>query len=150
MEAPGWITDLVRCTMRSLSLDAASGVWNYLFEPPIEPHGEWGVDVYPTPYQVEGGREDGAEEVGGFDLDVGRLLKAFDRPPYVLWVVPSDYDDPEDGPRLTIEGVYRTHAVILRVYVFPCIDVEATKIYNPHTDEIRDRKVPHDHDLTSD
>ena len=150
MEAPSWVEDLVRCTMRSLALDAASGVWNYLVEEPSELHPEWQVDVYPTPYQIEGGRDDGAEEVGGFDLDVGRLLKAFDRPPYVLWVSPSDYEEPKDGPRLAIEGNYRCNPVLLRVYVFPCIDVEATKIYNILTTEIRDRAISHDQDCNSD
>jgi hypothetical protein len=71
--------------------------------------------VYPTPVKLVGGEHDGTIVLPGFSLDVLALQAVFERVTALHWHAHDWGPDDEDGPHLSLEGIYQGYAVWLRV-----------------------------------
>jgi hypothetical protein len=80
--------------------------------------------VYPTPVALVGGVHDGAIVIPGFSLDVQALQAVFAGVTALQWHTQGFGPDDEDGPQLSIEGMYQGQSVWLRVLAEPPEDEE--------------------------
>ena len=119
--APQWIEDLVGAVSVCLSVHSPMGPLGYRYLPDEE---WWILLVYPTPVELLGGAEDGAQMVTGFTLEVRDLLAVFSDIEAIHWQTQSFGDHDLLGPHLSIEGVYQDHQVWLQVLAEPPEDEE--------------------------
>ena len=81
--------------------------------------------ISPTTVKLVGGEWDGEEVVPGFSLDVDSLLSLFDEIEAVYWKHRRGWGrKDEEGPRLSIEGIYQGRDVWLRILAEPWEDDE--------------------------
>ena len=112
-ESPSWwITELVEAVAGCMEVHSAAGPvgWRYHEEEDL-------VDliVYATPVELLGGEYDGTIVLPGFSLDVQALQSLFDRVSALTWKAQGLGPHDDDGPCLSVEGVYRGHLIGLRV-----------------------------------
>ena len=93
--------------------------WRYLMEEDLH-H----LIISPTTVKLVGGKWDGEEVVPGFSLDVDSLLSLFEEIEAVYWSTQGMGPEDEEGPRLSIEGIYQGHDVWLRILAEPWQDDE--------------------------
>jgi hypothetical protein len=75
----------------------------------------WEVKVYCTPGEAVGGAEDGAVLVPGFSLDLMELMSVFEELTDARWRTHSFGPHDQEGPHISVEGVYQGHHVYLQV-----------------------------------
>ena len=120
-----WLHRLVRAVAESTVADGPMGPLGCRWR---EEDGFWEVDVYPTPLELVGGAVDGEIVAPGFTLDVEQLRAAFDRIEALGW---QSHGFPHDeGPRLSIEGVYQGRGVFLQVLAYAPDDEEPSMKLN--------------------
>jgi hypothetical protein len=95
----------------------------------IEAHGEmgplwyrwgneddhWEVWVYPASGKIVGGPHDGKVIVPGYSLDVKELTSVFDELVDVRWQAHRFLQQDQDAPKLSFEGTYQGHSILLMV-----------------------------------
>jgi hypothetical protein len=75
----------------------------------------WNVRVYYAPGEAIGGAEDGAILVPGFSLDLMALMSVFEELTDACWCAHSFGPHDQEGPRISIEGMYQGNHVYLQV-----------------------------------
>jgi len=87
----------------------------------------WQIDVYPTPVELVGGAADGEVVAPGFFLDIEQLRRLFGRIDTLAWQSLGFPDD--EGPRVSIEGIYDGQEVFLQVLAYaPDVEEPGMKI----------------------
>ena len=81
-----------------------------------EEEGIWVVLVYLSPVELIGGAHDGEIVAPGFFLDLEGLRSLFDRVNDFTWRGFGFTSD--DGPHVSIEGIYQGHEVFLQVQAY--------------------------------
>ena len=111
-EAPQWLTSLVDAVGNCMEVHCPAGPLAF----------RWGnedvfgeVMVYYAPGEAVGGAEDGTVLVPGFSLDLMELISIFEELTDSHWQSHSFGPDDQEGPHISIEGVYQGHHVYVRV-----------------------------------
>jgi len=81
-----------------------------------EDEGCWVVLIYPRPVELVGGSVDGEVVAPGFSLDLEELRSLFDRVDACSWQTLGFNDN--EGPHVSIEGIYQGHDVFLQVLAY--------------------------------
>lgn len=76
----------------------------------------WLVGVYLVPYELSGGKNDGAAVISGFCLNLQKLIAIFSTLETLEWRVPRGYTDGLSGPEVWLEGTVNGLLVQLHVY----------------------------------
>lgn len=95
--------------------------------------------VFPTPFEVRYGAEDGAISSPGFTLDVQRVLSGFSSVKSMAWHVPVVYNGNLDGPELRISGTFVGIRVWLRIFTIPPSTEQPSHVYEPQTGRFWER-----------
>lgn len=74
--------------------------------------------LYPTTVRFVGGAQDGQEGLPGFSLDVLAVISLFEQVEAVIWTTQGLAPD-DEGPRVSIEGLYQGRDVWLRILAEP-------------------------------
>ena len=111
-EAPQWLTSLVDTVGNCMEVHCASGLLAFRWRMEND---FWEIAVYSTPGEVVGGADDGAIIVPGFSLNVQELMSAFEEVADLHWQSQSSGPHDNQGPNVSIEGIYRGHEVWLKV-----------------------------------
>jgi len=121
LQPEAWLEDLIDLVGNCIEAHSLAGpaAWRYWMEDDLN-H----LIFYPTTVKLIGGEWDGEEVLPGFSLDVQTLLSAFQEVEAVYWNSQGmgPYDD--EGPRISIEGIYQGHDVWLRILAEPPEDEE--------------------------
>jgi hypothetical protein len=106
------MTELVEAIAGCMEAHSAMGKmgWRYHEEDDVA-----ALVVYATPVELVGGEHDGAIVIPGFSLDVQALQGVFERVTDLHWNAQGLGPGDEDGPHISIEGVYQGHHVWLQV-----------------------------------
>jgi len=117
-----WIEALAEIVAGCIEAHSPMGPMKWAYLEKDEGMGE--LVVYPTPVELIGGEDDGTIVFTGFSLDLHELLAAFESVTDLHWYAHGlgPYDN--DGPHVSLEGVYQGHEVWLRVLSDPPEDVE--------------------------
>ena len=111
---PGvWLHRLVEAVAGCMVADCPMGPLGYRYG---EDEGQWDVDLYPMPVELIGGAVDGQVMAPGFFLDIEKLRGLFERIDDMAWQslgFPSD-----NGPHISIEGVFQGREVFLQVFAY--------------------------------
>lgn len=75
--------------------------------------------IHPTSIELVGGAEDGAEVTPGFSLDVQLLMTAFEQVNAIHWIAHGFGPFDLEGPNISIEGIYKSHQVWVRILAYP-------------------------------
>jgi hypothetical protein len=106
----GWLNELGEAVAATMTADSGMGPLGFRY---YEDDGCWVVVVYPRPVELVGGAEDGEVVSPGFSLDLEELRSLFDRVDACCWqALALNYDE---GPHVSIEGLYQGHEVFLQV-----------------------------------
>lgn len=108
-DAPDWLHDLAESVAGHITADSAAGPLRFRWR---EEDGLWELVMYPRPVELVGGANDGAVVDPGFSLDLEGLRGEFEQVIACSW---QSLGFPDDGPQVSIEGVYRGHEVFVRV-----------------------------------
>jgi len=111
-EAPQWLTSLVDTAGNCMEAHSASGPLAFRWR---KENDFWEIAVYSTSGEVVGGADDGAIIVPGFSLDVQGLMSAFEKVVDLHWQSQSSGPHDNQGPHVSIEGIYQGHEVWLQV-----------------------------------
>jgi hypothetical protein len=117
-EVPAWLESLVEAVAGGMTAQAP-GPLGFRYG---EEEGAWEVLVYPLPVEMVGGAHDGGVVSPGFSLDLEGLRSLFGRVDAFAW--DAHGLGPDDGPSVSIEGLYQGHEVWLRVLAFAPDDEE--------------------------
>lgn len=109
---PLWITELVEAVAGCMEAHSAAGPvgWRYR-----EAEDLVDLVIYATPVELRGGDYDGAIVLPGFSLDVQALQSLFECVSALYWQAQGLGPHDDEGPCLSVEGVYRGHHLGLRV-----------------------------------
>ena len=111
-EAPPWLTSLVDAVGNCTEVHCACGPLAFRWGSEED---VWDVRVYYTPGEAIGGAEDGAILVPGFSLDLVALMATFEELTDACWRAHSFGPHDQEGPHISVEGVYQGHHVYLKV-----------------------------------
>ena len=111
-EAPQWLTSLVDAVGNCMEVHCPAGPLAFRWGNEDD---FWEVMVYYAPGEAAGGAEDGAVLVPGFSLDLMELISIFEELTDSHWQSHSFGPHDQEGPHISIEGVYQGHHVYLRV-----------------------------------
>jgi len=114
-----WLHRLAGAVAGCMEANSPMGPLGYRYG---EDDGLWQIDLYPTPVELLGGAADGEVVAPGFSLDIEQLRSLFDRIDAVAWQSLGFPDD--EGPHVSIEGIYQEHEVFIRVLAFAPEDEE--------------------------
>ncbi len=119
-EVPAWLESLVEVVADAMTAHGAPGLLGFRYH---EEEGLWEVLLYPLPVELVGGAHDGGLVSPGFSLDLERVRAAFARVDDFNWN--SDSVGPaDDGPCISVEGLFAGHEVWLRVLAYAPEDEE--------------------------
>jgi hypothetical protein len=118
-EVPAWLESLVEAVAGGLTAQGPPGPLGFRY---LEEEGAWEVLVYPLPVEMVGGAHDGGVVSPGFSLDLEGLRSLFDRVDAFGW--DAHGLAPDDGPSISMEGLYQGREVWLRVLAFAPDDEE--------------------------
>ena len=107
-----WMNDLVEAVADCMESHSAAGPvgWRY-----YEEDDHVTLVVYATPGELLGGEYDGTIVLPGFSLDGQALQSLFEAVASLNWKAQGLGPHDDEGPCLSIEGVYHGHAIWLRV-----------------------------------
>jgi hypothetical protein len=111
-EAPQWLAPLVDAVGTCMEAHCACGPLAFRWRSEDD---FWEVKVYCTPGEAVGGAEDGAVLVPGFSLDLMELMAVFEELTDARWRAHSLGPHDQEGPHISVEGVYQGHHVYLQV-----------------------------------
>jgi hypothetical protein len=111
-EAPQWLTSLIDAVGNCMEAHCATGPLAFRWG---NEEDFWEVRVYCTPGEAVGGAEDGAILVPGFSLDLMGLTSIFEELTDRQWQAHSFGPHDQEGPHISVEGVYQGHHVYLQV-----------------------------------
>ena len=80
------------------------------------------LELFPTPVELIGGAIDGKLVVSGFSLDIERFRSLFDRVDSLEWQSLGFLSD--DGPHVSLEGVFQGHDIFILILPHPLGDEE--------------------------
>jgi len=118
-DAPGWVYGLAETVAGNMTSISGPAPIGFLYS---QEGGRWELIVYPKSVELVGGAEDGQIVSPGYSLDLEQLRGAFDRVDACSWESLGNPDD--EGPHVSIEGVYQGHEVFLRVLAYAPEDDE--------------------------
>lgn len=90
--------------------------------------------------EIKGGKEDGELSYPGFDLNIAKFTKYFDKVSNVSFICPNS----SFIPHILFEGTYKGHDIKLHILAFPPPGQPATEFlynYGPKTGKV-ERKLP--------
>lgn len=144
--SPEWVSDLVAKLGALMVPDEATIILGWRWQEPQHIADSWSIMAFPTPGLTEGRDPDAEPEFDpeadeedsrefilvGFSADVTGICKLFDKTPRILWLMPTNYDTPEDlaGARLAFDGYIEGRPVLLQLFSDPPFDEEPTFIFN--------------------
>jgi hypothetical protein len=112
-EPAAWLDALVEDVADHVTADGATGPLGVRYS---EVDGISAVLIYLPPFELLGGANDGEIVAPGFFLDLEGLRSLFDRVDDFSWqALGLTYDD---GPHVSIEGVYQGREVFLQVQAY--------------------------------
>lgn len=116
-----WLEDLIAGIGNCIEAHTLMGPFAWRYWPEDDFHH---LLFYPTTVRLVGGKQDREEVLPGFSLDIDSLLSLFQSIEAVTWNSQGmgPYDD--EGPRVSVEGIYQGHDVWLRVLAEPPEDEE--------------------------
>lgn len=79
--------------------------------------------LYPRTVRFIGGAQDGQEGLPGFSLDVLSVISLFEEVAAVIWTTQGLAPE-DEGPRISVEGLYQGHDIWLRILAEPPADEE--------------------------
>lgn len=106
---PEWVDSLVDEVAGHMSFHTASGPLGYRYR---EEDGFWEIMIYATPVELVGGAVDGEVVAPGFSLDLGGLRALFQDVRDFSW---NALGWPNEGPHVSIEGVYQGNEIFLQI-----------------------------------
>ncbi len=118
-ETPAWMEALAHAVAASMTAYSPIGPLGLRYR---RQQGLFDILVYPLPLEMLGGAHDGGLAAPNFSLALPELLSAFSRVDAVHWNAHGVGDD--DGPCVSIEGLYQGHQIWLRVLACAPADVE--------------------------
>jgi len=140
-KTPEWIEELIQSISSDLKPSGLIGQLGFRYLPPDAPMNStqrWLIGVYLVPYELSGGRYDGAEAVAGFSMNIKGLLSLFSDVLTLEWKVPRGYTDGLSGPEVWLEGTYRqSKKVQLHIYADPPLDEVPDLVLDVTTNELR-------------
>lgn len=142
MVMPSWLQDLMSKVADSVEPLGAMGPIGYRW---LEPNSAFNLDiawllaVYPTPYEVAGGSNDGQLMCPGFKLNLQNLLNFFTNVQTVAWRSPSVYTGDLDGPEIVIRGIVAEHPVHVRFFSIPPDDEKPSVVVNIASGECKEK-----------
>jgi hypothetical protein len=114
-----WLHQLVDDVARCITADSPMGPLGYGGS---EEDGVWEIDIYPVLVELIGGAVDGEIVAPDFSLDLEALRILFDQVDGFEWqAIGLTYPE---GSRVSIEGLYHGHEVILQVLACAPADEE--------------------------
>ncbi|HEV2973074.1 MAG TPA: hypothetical protein VGY55_24115 [Pirellulales bacterium] len=108
-----WLNEMVEAVADHVTADGVAGPLGVRYS---EEDGIWVVLIYLPPVELIGGANDGEIVAPGFFLDLDGLRSMFDRVDDFSWQAFGLTDD--DGPHVSIEGIYQGHEVFLQVQAY--------------------------------
>jgi hypothetical protein len=114
-----WIFDLIKEVANCIESHSPMGPLGHRY---YEEDGHWPIMLFPTPVELLGGAVDGEVVVPGFSLDIEHLRSLFDQIEAVSWQSQGFPND--EGPRVSIEGIYHGHNVFLQILAYAPDDEE--------------------------
>jgi hypothetical protein len=81
-----------------------------------EEEGFWQITIYPKPVELVGGADEGEIVALAFSLDLEAMRAEFERVDAVSWHSLGYLNG--EGSHVSIEGVYRGHAVFVQVLAY--------------------------------
>jgi hypothetical protein len=111
-EAPQWLVSLVDAAGDCMEVHCECGPLAFRWGSDRD---LWEVRIYYAPGEAVGGADDGAMLAPGFTLDLTRLTSVFDKLTEVCWRSHSFGPHDQEGPHVSMEGVYQGHHVWLQV-----------------------------------
>ena len=115
-----WLEELIDLVANCIEAHSLMGpiAWHYWLEDDLN-H----LVFFPRTVKLVGGEQDGLEVLPGFSMDIQSLMSAFQQVDAVFWTTQSMGTD-DEGPRISIEGIYEGHKVWLRILAEPPEDEE--------------------------
>ena len=114
-----WLDELVEAVVGNMTDEGGPRTLGFRCR---EAEGFWEVLIYPKPVELVGGAKDGEVVAPRFSLDLKGLRSVFDRVDDFSWVAFGLNDD--EGPHVSIEGVYQGHEVLVQVLAYAPEDEE--------------------------
>ena len=108
-----WLDELIEAVADHMTADGVTGPLGVRYS---EEDGIWVVLVYLSPVELIGGAHDGEIVAPGFFLDLEGLRSLFDRVNDFTWQGFGFTSD--DGPHVSIDGIYQGHEVFLQVQAY--------------------------------
>lgn len=118
-DVPAWLYALAEAVAACMTADSPMGPLGYRYR---EEDGFWELIIYPTPVELVGGATDGEIVDPGFSLDLEGLRSVFDRLEACSWQSLGFSDD--EGPQVSIEGVYEGREVYVQILAYAPEDEE--------------------------
>ena len=115
-----WLEEMIDFVGNCIEAHSLMGpiAWHYWLEDDLN-H----LIFFPRTVRLVGGEQHGQEVLPGFSLDVQSVTDIFQRVDAVYWTTQGMGGD-DEGPRISIEGIYRGHDVWLRILAEPPEDEE--------------------------
>ena len=118
-DAPEWLDALAESVAGHITADNAAGPLGFRWR---NADGIWELVIFPTPVELVGGAEDGAVVAPGLSLDLEGLRAEFEQILACSWQSLGYPDD--EGPHVSIEGVYHGHDVFVQILAYAPDDEE--------------------------
>lgn len=105
-----WLLDLFDSVTASFEAQSPMGSPGMRYH---EEEGFWEVCIFPTPVELIGGAHDGDIVEPEFTVDLEQLRSAFDSITAFAWTALGL--NFEEGPHVSVEGVYRERQIFLQI-----------------------------------
>jgi hypothetical protein len=118
-DAPRWLCDFIKeigKQFRPLGFIGQLGFRYLAPDAPANTTKRWLIGVYLVPYELAGGKNDGAAVISGFCFNLQKLLTLFSSVETLEWRVPRGYTDGLSGPEVWLEGHVNDLSVQLHIY----------------------------------
>ena len=130
-DVPPWMGSLVEIVAGAIaSRTGDPGPIGFRFR---QDDGTWELIVYTLPVKLVGGAHDGGLAAPGFSLDLEGIRSAFRRVDDSSWNAQGLGPEDDDGPCVSIEGLFEGQEVWLRVLAYapedegPGMKIDTTK-----------------------
>jgi hypothetical protein len=101
----------------------------------------WLIGVYLIPYELSGGKNDGASVVAGFCFNLHAVVALFSKVETLEWRVPRGYTDGLAGPEVWLEGYLNDLPIQLHVYADCPADELPSLVMDVATNTLRAKQV---------
>jgi hypothetical protein len=97
----------------------------------------WLIGVYLVPYELAGGKNDGATVIAGFCFNLHPVIALFSKLETLEWRVPRGYTDGLSGPEVWLEGLFKDLPVQLHIYADCPADESPSLVMDVTTNTLR-------------